>query len=66
MKIRLMGSQEECAAAVDALRGNPGLAILEVSAPYPNRRDSRQVRVYVEAQIVYSRAALRPGESGGG
>ncbi len=50
MKIRLMGTGEECAAAVDALRAAPGLTVIEVSTAYPNRGGSAQVRVYVEAR----------------
>ncbi|MFG2056664.1 hypothetical protein ACGFI9_21840 [Micromonospora sp. NPDC048930] len=50
MRIRLMGTGDECGAAVDALRAAPGLTILEVSTAYPNRGSSDQVRVYVEAR----------------
>lgn len=50
MKIRLMGTGEECATAVTALRAAPGLTVLEVSTAYPNRGDSGLVRVYIEAR----------------
>lgn len=56
MKIRLMGTAAECRAAVAVLADSPRLAVVEVSDPYPNRGDSRQVRVYVEAH---------PAECGG-
>ncbi|NJP33711.1 hypothetical protein [Micromonospora thermarum] len=65
MKIRLMGLQEECEAALHELRTAPRLAILEVSGPYPNRGDSRQVRVYVEAQLYQPPASAAPDPSGG-
>lgn len=56
MKVRLMGTPAECSAAVTALADSPRLSVVEVSNPYPNRGDSRQVRVYVEAH---------PAERGG-
>ncbi|QSB14583.1 hypothetical protein JQS43_24435 [Natronosporangium hydrolyticum] len=49
MKVRIMGTPAECQAAVTALAASPRLSVVEVSNPYPNRGDSRQVRVYVEA-----------------
>jgi hypothetical protein len=54
MKIRLMGLPAETDQAVSALRDARGLDVTEVSGPYPNRGDTRLVRVYIEAQ-------LRPG-----
>jgi hypothetical protein len=50
VKIRLMGTPDECAAAVTAIKGADGLRVLEVSRPVRNRGDSRQVRVYIEAR----------------
>lgn len=49
MKIRLMGTEQECDAAVRAL--TVLLNLIEVSRPYSNRGDSSQVRVYVEAEL---------------
>jgi hypothetical protein len=52
MKLRLMGSEAECARLVFLLRfGPPDLEVVEVSRPYPNRGDSRQVRVYLELRF---------------
>lgn len=51
MKLRLMGSPQECGAAVALLHQLPGLRLTEVSRPYPNRNDPQQVRVYVEANL---------------
>lgn len=47
MKIRVMGTEDECRAVADRL---PEIVdVLEVSAPFPNRGASKLVRVYVEA-----------------
>ena len=46
MKVRLTGTETECAAAVQALRA--GFAVREVSSFYPNRPPSRLGRVYVD------------------
>jgi hypothetical protein len=52
MKIRLTGTEEECAKLAFLLRyGPPDLEVVEVSPPYPNRGDSTQVRVYLEARF---------------
>jgi hypothetical protein len=52
VKLRLMGTQAECARLTFLLRyGPPDLAVLEVSRPYPNRGASQQVRVYLEAHF---------------
>jgi hypothetical protein len=51
MKIRLTGLPAETSQAVSALRGAPALDVTEVSGPYPNRGDTRMVRVYIEAQL---------------
>lgn len=49
MKIRLMGTTDECVQAADRLR--QVLKVVEESPPRPNRGDSAQVRVYLEARI---------------
>jgi hypothetical protein len=52
MKIRLTGTEAECAKLAFLLRyGPPDLEVVEVSAPYPNRGASAQVRVYVEVRF---------------
>jgi hypothetical protein len=49
MKLRLTGTQAECAKLAFLLRyGPPDLEVVEVSQPYPNRGGSGQVRVYLE------------------
>jgi hypothetical protein len=53
MKLRLMGTPEECARVAFLLRvGPPELEVLEVDGPYPNRGDSRQVRAYLELRLA--------------
>ena len=47
MKIRLHGTEDECAAAVELL--GEVLLIQSVSEPYPDRGRSVLVRVYIEA-----------------
>ena len=51
MKIRLMGLPAEITPAVKALQQAGALDVLQVDGPYPNRGDSRLVRVYIEAQL---------------
>jgi hypothetical protein len=51
MKIRVTGTEAECAKLAFLLRyGPPDLEVVEVSSLYPNRGDSRQVRVYLEVR----------------
>jgi hypothetical protein len=53
VKLRLAGTEAECARLVFLLRfGPPELEVVEVSRPHPNRGDSAQVRVYVEVQLT--------------
>lgn len=51
MKIRLMGLPDEVETAVDVIARLAMVEVLQVSDPYPNRGDSRMVRVYVDAQF---------------
>ena len=51
MKIRLMGPPAEIGQAIKALRDIPGLDVIQVDGPYPNRGDSRMVRMYIEARL---------------
>jgi hypothetical protein len=50
MKIRIMGLPAEVDHTVRVLQENKELDVIEVNGPYPNRGNSRMVRVYVEAQ----------------
>ena len=49
VKIRIMGTPEECRAIVAALTGYSGLR--SVSDFYPNRGKSVEGRVYVEVDL---------------
>jgi hypothetical protein len=51
MKIRIMGLPAEVAPVIEALNTADSLDMIEVSDPYPNRGDSRMVRVYIEAHL---------------
>jgi hypothetical protein len=52
MKLRLTGTEAECAKVCFLLRyGPPDLEVVEVSPPYTNRGDSHLVRVYLEARF---------------
>jgi hypothetical protein len=43
MKLRLMGTEDECARVAFLLRlGPPELQVLQVDGPYPNRGGSRR------------------------
>ena len=59
MKIRIMGLPAEVTAVIQALSDAEFLDLIEVSDPYPNRGDSRQVRVYAEAQLHPDCGAVR-------
>jgi hypothetical protein len=53
MKVRLMGTEDECARLAFLLRfGPPEVEVLAIDGPYPNRDGSRQVRVYVELRLA--------------
>jgi hypothetical protein len=58
MSIRLMGLEEECQAAITALK--TVFHVVEVSGPYPNRGDSGQVRYFVETRGLRLCAAGSP------
>ena len=59
MKIRITGLPAEVAAAVEVLTNADGLDVIEVSDPYPNRGDSRLVRVYLETQLPAGTRTIR-------
>jgi len=51
MKIRLMGLPADVDQAVTIIRDAKIFDVIQVDGPYPNRGDSRQVRIYIEAQL---------------
>jgi hypothetical protein len=51
MKIRIMGLPTEIEEAITTLTQAEALDVIEVSDRYPNRGNSRLVRVYIEAQL---------------
>jgi hypothetical protein len=51
MKIRLMGLPAEVDQAVIIIYDAKLFDVIQVDGPYPNRGDSRMVRVYIEAQF---------------
>lgn len=55
MKLRLMGTADECMAVLLALRTLPGLDLVDVAGPYPNRPPSRLVRLYLDARLIADR-----------
>src|SRR5258708_39740267 len=48
MKARLMGLEEECSAAIDALQAV--VVVVDVNGPYESRDGSKLVRYYVETR----------------
>jgi hypothetical protein len=52
MKIRITGLPEEVESAVEIFAKLAMFQVLEVSDPYPNRGNSRMVRVYIDAQFT--------------
>lgn len=48
--IRLMGTQDEIAGALDALRRGPFRITEEATDFYPNRRSASRGRVYVKVE----------------
>ncbi len=51
MKIRLMGLPAEVTPIVKALQQTEALDVIQVDGPYPNRGDSRMIRIYIEARL---------------
>jgi hypothetical protein len=51
VKIRLWATEAECRAAAERLMRTPGLIVVSVSEPYPDRGASVLVRVFVEARL---------------
>ena len=55
MKIRLTGTDAECATALVALRDyTPGLRVVTVDGPYLNRADARILRLDLDAELIMS------------
>jgi hypothetical protein len=52
VKIRITGLPDELGQVIQILSQAPGLDLLEVSDPYPNRGASRLARVYLDAQLT--------------
>ena len=50
MNIRLMGLPVELDQFLAALSQADVLDVIEISGPYPNRGNSRMVRIYIEAR----------------
>jgi hypothetical protein len=71
MKLRLTGTEAECARLVFLLRfGPPDLDVVQVSPPSPNRDDRQQLRVDLElrfpeglapAEVTFSSLILPEG-----
>lgn len=61
MKIRLVGTLEECLDAQEQL--NKVFEIVEISRPYPSRGPSRLVRVYIEVRLDPERTPPTPGRA---
>jgi hypothetical protein len=51
MKIRLTGLSAEVDPTLQILQETTTLDLLQIDGPYPNRGDSRLVRVYIEAEL---------------
>ena len=51
MKIRITGLPAEVEEGIKTLTQAEALDVIEVSDLYPNRGNSRMVRVYIEAQL---------------
>ena len=51
MKIRLMGLPAEIEPVLTQIQDIRTLDVIQVDGPYPNRGNSRMVRVYIEARL---------------
>jgi hypothetical protein len=52
MKIRLMGLPAEVESTLTEIQETTTLDVIQVDGPYPNRGNSRMVRVYIEAKLL--------------
>jgi hypothetical protein len=64
MKVRLHGTEKECAAAIEQLRHTPGLHIHDTSRPYPDRT-GQLVRVYLTVALDQDADAHRAPSAAG-
>jgi hypothetical protein len=64
MKIRLHGTEDECAAAAAAIA--QVLDVVDVSAPYHDRAPSRLVRIYLDTRPTTRPATAPAGTPGRG
>ena len=51
MKIRLMGLPAEIEPVLTQIQDIRTVDVIHVDGPYPNRGNSRMVRVYIEARL---------------
>ena len=51
MKLRLMGLPAETGPVLAQIQEARTLDVIQVDGPYPNRGNSRMVRVYIEARL---------------
>jgi hypothetical protein len=56
MKIRLMGLPAEVHQAVIMICDAEAFDVIQVDGPYPNRGDSRIIRIYIEAHLRADRS----------
>jgi len=49
VKIRLMGAPDDVALMAERIEADPDMSVTRRSAPFPNRADPDQVRVYLDA-----------------
>ena len=52
MKIRIMGLPDEIGRVVELVCATRELDVIEINGPYPNRGNSRMVRVYIETRLT--------------
>jgi len=68
VKIRIMGTSDECALAQDLFRkleqDTQNVKSVQISSPYPNRGSNTVFRVYID--IDYRERALEPYRLKGG
>ncbi len=49
VKVRLMGAPDDVALMAERIEADPDVIVTRLSAPFPNRTDPDQVRVYLDA-----------------
>ena len=60
MKLRLMGTSSDNEHFISKMKNMPWIDIITISKDYPNRGNSKELRVYIELKMntVYSPAEL--------